>query len=194
MAQYKIPDSPKKYMTEYSQFRGVDFSSNPTQIDKKRGAVGTVNLISDSGGFPEKRKGWRKIQECEQPVNGMYRGTIDGEEIFLVHGGTKLYKWDEESITELKSGINNAKGTSFSMDGKIYILTGAEYLVYAGKEVKNVSDDAYVPKTTIANYPTGGGETYEEVNLLSPKRKNKFAGDGTSTVYQLDTTDVDSIV
>ena len=194
MAQYRIPESPKKYKTEYSQFKGVDFSSNPTQINEKRGAIGTVNLISDTGGFPEKRKGWRKILDCESPVNGLYRGTVDGEEVFLVHGGTKLYKWTEEEITELKSGINNAKGTFFTMDGKIYILTGAEYLVYDGETVKNVTDDAYVPTTTIANYPTGGGETYEEVNLLTPKRKNKFAGDGSSTVFQLDTTDVDSIV
>ena len=97
MAQYRIPESPKKYKTEYSQFKGVDFSSNPTQINEKRGAVGTVNLISDTGGFPEKRKGWRKILDCESPVNGLYRGTVDGEEVFLVHGGTKLYKWTEAS-------------------------------------------------------------------------------------------------
>ena len=90
MAAYSIPDSPKKYKTEYSRFKGVDFSSNPTQIDDKRGAAGTVNLISDSGGFPEKRKGWRRLQECEAPVNGLYRGMIKGKEYFLVHGGTKL--------------------------------------------------------------------------------------------------------
>lgn len=194
MARYSIPSSPKKYKTEYSNFKGVDFSSNPTQIDDKRGAIGTVNLISDTGGFPEKRKGWRKLLECEAPVNGLYRGTIDGEEHFLVHGGTKLYKWTDNSITQLKTGLTNAKGTAFTLDGKIYILTGGEYLVYDGKTVKDVSEVAYVPTTSIANEPGGGGKAFDEVNLLTPKRKNEFAGDGTTKVYQLDTTDVDSIV
>lgn len=172
----------------------MDFSSNPTQIDDKRGAIGTVNLISDTGGFPEKRKGWRKLLECEAPVNGLYRGTIDGEEHFLVHGGTKLYKWTDDSIEQLKTGLTNAKGTAFTLDGKIYILTGGEYLVYDGKTVKDVSEVAYVPTTSIANEPGGGGKAFDEVNLLTPKRKNEFAGDGTTKVYQLDTTDVDSIV
>lgn len=113
MAAYSIPDSPKKYKTEYSRFKGVDFSSNPTQIDDKRGAAGTVNLISDSGGFPEKRKGWRRLQECEAPVNGLYRGTIKGKEYFLVHGGTKLYQWTDNSITQLKTGLKTPGGRRF---------------------------------------------------------------------------------
>ena len=29
---------------------------------------------------------------------------------------------------------------------------------------------------------------------MTPKRKNEFAGDGSSKVFQLDTTDVDSII
>lgn len=193
MATYKIPDSPKKYKTEYSKFKGVDLSSNPTQVDSARGAMGTVNLISDSGGFPEKRKGWRVLQTCEAPVNGLYRGVIKGKEYFLVHGGTKLYQWTDSSIKELKSGLTNGKGTAFTLNDKIYVLTGGEYLVFDGETVKDATADAYVPTTTIANKPTGGGTSFEDVNLLSSKRKNEFCADGSATVYQLDTTDVESI-
>ena len=193
MATYKIPDSPKKYKTEYSKFKGVDLSSNPTQVDSTRGAMGTVNLISDSGGFPEKRKGWRVLQTCEAPVNGLYRGVIKGKEYFLVHGGTKLYQWTDGSIKELKSGLTNGKGTAFTLNDKIYVLTGGEYLVFDGETVKDATADAYVPTTSIANKPEGGGTSFEDVNLLSSKRKNEFCADGSATVYQLDTTDVESI-
>lgn len=193
MAAYKIPDSPKKYKTEYSKFKGVDLSSNPTQVDSARGASGTVNLISDSGGFPEKRKGWRVLLNVEKPVNGLYRGIIKGKEYFLVHGGTRLYQWTDSSIKELKSGLTNGKGTAFTLNDKIYVLTGGEYLVFDGETVKDATADAYVPTTTIANKPTGGGTSFEDVNLLSSKRKNEFCADGSATVYQLDTTDVESI-
>lgn len=193
MATYKIPDSPKKYKTEYSKFKGVDLSSNPTQVDSARGASGTVNLISDSGGFPEKRKGWRVLLNVEKPVNGLYRGIIKGKEYFLVHGGTRLYKWTENTLTELKSGLTNKQGTSFTLNDKIYVLTGGEYLVFDGETVKDATADAYVPTTSIANKPTGGGTSFEDVNLLSAKRKNEFCADGSATVYQLDTTDVESI-
>lgn len=193
MATYKIPDSPKKYKTEYSKFKGVDLSSNPTQVDSARGASGTVNLISDSGGFPEKRKGWRVLLNVEKPVNGLYRGIIKGKEYFLVHGGTKLYQWTDGSIKELKSGLTNGKGTAFTLNDKIYVLTGGEYLVFDGETAKDATVNAYVPTTTIANKPTGGGTSFEDVNLLSNKRKNEFCADGSATVYQLDTTDVESI-
>ena len=126
MATYKIPDSPKRYKTEYTKFKGVDLSSNPTQVDSTRGASGTVNLISDSGGFPEKRKGWRVLLNVEKPVNGLYRGIIKGREYFLVHGGTRLYKWTESALTELKSGLTNKQGTSFTLNDKMYVLTGGE--------------------------------------------------------------------
>lgn len=90
--------------------------------------MGTVNLISDSGGFPEKRKGWRVLLNVEKPVNGLYRGIIKGKEYFLVHGGTRLYKWTENTLTELKSGLTNKQGTSFTLNDKMYVLTGGEYL------------------------------------------------------------------
>ena len=144
MATYKIPDSPKKYKTEYSSFKGVDLSSNPTQVDSARGASGTVNLISDSGGFPEKRKGWRVLLNVEKPVNGLYRGIIKGKEYFLVHGGTRLYKWTENTLTELKSGLTNKQGTSFTLNDKMYVLTGGEYLVFDGETAKDATADAYV--------------------------------------------------
>ena len=193
MATYKIPDSPKKYKTEYSSFKGVDLSSNPTQVDSARGAMGTVNLISDSGGFPEKRKGWRVLLNVEEPVNGLYRGIIKDKEYFLVHGGTRLYKWTENTLTELKSGLTNKQGTSFTLNDKMYVLTGGEYLVFDGETAKDATADAYVPTTTIANKPTGGGTAFEDVNLLSSKRKNGFCADGSATTYQLDTTDIESI-
>lgn len=39
-----------------------------------------------------------------------------------------------------------------------------------------------------------GGEIYQDVNLLQPKRKNSFCSDGTATEYVLDATNIDSVI
>ena len=188
-----MPDGPAHKTAVYKGFKGVDLSADPTQVDKTRGAVGTVNLISDTGGNPEKRPGWRKLLFCEAPVNGLYRGVLNGTEYFICHGGTKLYRWTETEITVLKEDVTSAKGSCFVMKDKMWILTGGEYLVFDGETVKRVDEDAYVPTTSIAAKPAGGGTTFESVNLLSSKRKNTFLGDGSAKAFQLDTTEVDSI-
>lgn len=194
MAQFKVPNSPKRYTTYYKGFRGVDFSTDPTQVDDKR-SPWAPNLISDFGGNPEKRPGWRTLFTIEAPVNGLWRAVVNGETACIAHGGTKLYKWTQDSEPViLKEGVHNGRGAAFVMNDKLWIFTGAEYLVYDGETVKNVVDDAYVPTTTISANPTGGGTSYEEVNLIGQKRKNQFLSDGTATVYQLDTTDINDVL
>jgi len=65
--------------------------------------------------------------------------------------------------------------------------------VFDGEKIENVADIAYIPTTVIARSPTGGGESYEDINFLTPKRREKFTGDDTK-IYQLSETDVESIV
>lgn len=75
----------------------------------------------------------------------------------------------------------------------LYLNDGANYLVYDGTNISEVATNAYVPTTTISRNPNGGGTVYEDVNLLTGKRKNTFVGDGTSTDYYLDATGIDSV-
>lgn len=186
---------PRK-TTIYNKFRGVDFSVDSSLVDKDRSPF-APNLIADIGGMPEKRLGWRTLHTIEQPVNGLFFGEINGVDTFIAHGGTKLYKWTMLTFTEIKSGVNNAKSTAFFMKennkGKIYILTGNDYLVYDGTTITSVSDSAYVPTILISRNPTGGGTVLEAVNLIGNKRKESFLGDASSTVYQLSANNITSV-
>lgn len=180
------------HTTTYSQFKGVDFSTDPSLVDPSRSPM-AVNMIADTGGMPEKRMGWRTLAEVESPVNGLFVAVINQEQRFIVHGGTKLYEWfpDGDDPEVLMTGITNSRSVGQNMGGKLWILTGGDYLVFDGTSAKNVSDIAYIPTTIIGAAPAGGGETFENPNLVQPKRKNEFIPDGTSTEYHLDSTDLD---
>lgn len=195
MDNISVPLSgPSVYTTKYVNFKGVDFSTDPTQISESRSPY-APNLISDGGGFPEKRPGWRTLYSLDAPINGIYRGVIDRVEHFIIHAKNKLYHWDGTNAPTAFSGsYNNGKGCSFCLENKLWILTGGEYLCYDGTALKKVEEIAYIPATTIARKPAspGSGEMYENANLLQPKRINKFIGDGTTKVYQLDVTGLDS--
>lgn len=195
MAKFQVSKQPKRKPERFDGFRGVDFSTDPTQVSSKR-SPWALNMISDSGGHPEKRVGWRTLATADGAINGIFHCELSGVGKFLVHAGTMLYEWNMETnvLVALKSGIANAKSTCFVMNGKAYILTGSEFLVYDGTDVKSVSEIAYVPTTTISMNPAGGGTTYEEINLIQPKRKNAFLADGTSKVYQLDTTEITDVL
>lgn len=186
--------------TVYTSFKGVDFSVDPSLVDGSRSPY-APNLISDIGGMPEKRLGWRTIATVEQPVNGMWRGELSTGEVFIIHGGTKVYSLKEEngeySATVIKEDVNNGKSSGFFMSDsdkmKLYILTGEEYLVYDGEEIKDVSEIAYVPTVLIARSPTGGGTTDDEVNLLGKKREERFLGNSTDKVFYLSADEIDSV-
>lgn len=177
--------------TKYVNFKGVDMTTDPAKVDNSRSPF-APNLIADSGGFPEKRLGWRTLQTIEAPINGLFYTVINNQTMFVAHGGTKLYKWEQDtSPIVIKENVSDSKSVAFSQNKKLWILTGNEYLVFDGETVNDVCETAYIPTTVIARAATGGGEPYESVNLLQAKRINKFLADGTSLIYQLDTNDID---
>ena len=64
-------------------------------------------------------------------------------------------------------------------------------MVYDGTSVVPITDIATIPVILIAKSPTGGGTKLQDINLIQPKRTEKFIGDGTSRVYQLSAKDLD---
>lgn len=138
--------------------------------------------------------GYSKLAQFVGNINGLY---IYNNTTALVHAGNKLYLWDNfPSIPEepeiLSETMNNARSSFFIFNDKVYINDGLNYLVYDGS-LSKVSDNAFIPTTTISRSPSGGGTMYQDVNLLQPKRINRFIADGTSKDYYLDTTEITSV-
>lgn len=165
----------------YSNFRGVDFRGEE------------INLIRS----PDSLNVWKDYKETESirtrpemELHYEYAAPVYGiffyKDTMLVHSGSKLYKGN----TVLYTGLREAVSHAFVYDDKWYFKDGKHYLVYDGTTIAPV--EGYVPTTTIARKPMGGGTKYEEVNMLSPRRKNSFLADGGSFDFFLDVVNIDT--
>ena len=169
----------------YSNFRGCDF----------RGLE--VNLLRS----PDCLNIWKDYKETESirtrpgtELNTSFADTVYGVFFYggemLVHSGTKLYKVVDGVKTELYTGLKEAISNSFIYDDVWYFKDGQHYLKYDGTTIRAVV--GYIPTTTIARKPMGGGSKYEDVNMLSEYRKNSFLADGASFSFFLDVLNIDT--
>lgn len=184
----------KKYVKQYQNFLGVDFSTDQTQISPARSPY-ALNLIPDVAGFPEKRPGWKSLHNYGSEIYGIHYCVLsDGVGRILVHAGTKLYLHGE-TPEEIYTGMAAHRSVSFPHKGKLYLLDGTHYLAASADTalaVGNVTDDAFIPTTRIAGKGDGSGTAFEAVNLLSKWRKNSLIGDGTTTEFKLDGEGLDA--
>lgn len=181
----------------YSNFRGVDFANEPSIVNISRSpdALNIWKNYSDTqGSCIETRPGYIKLANFNDIIYGFY--VFNGKA--FIHSGSNLYLWTNfpdtpEEKELLKSDMNNIRSSFVVFNNKLYILDGKNFLVYDEK-LKNVEEDnAYIPTTSITRTPLGGGEMYEDVNILQPLRKNSFWADGTSTEYYLDANGIDEV-
>ncbi len=171
----------------YGGFRGVDFRGDEINLTR---SPDSLNMWKDYKEIDSirTRPGMELKVSFDAPVYGLffYNG------IQLVHSGTKLYKVVNDSKTVLFSGAKAAPSDSFIYENIWYFKDGKNYLQYDGATIKNVA--GYVPTTSIARKPAGGGTIYEDVNMLSSRRINTFLADGESKEYFLDAQNIDSTV
>ena len=181
---YNFGASPTVKSLNMSNFRGVDFANNATQVAKNRSPE-MQNIMSDLAGKPVKRTGYETIAKFGSKINGIYRLKTEEVEKFIVHAGTKLYEWNRtdgnfaESGTLLYSDMNNIRSQAFQNNGRLYILDGKTYLCYGefdgSYSVKKVTDIATIPQCVIDLNPDGtGGDNRHDVNVLTSKRTYTF--------------------
>ena len=186
------------------EFRGVDFTSSVLDADKRR-AVSMKNLLPEAG-RNVKRPGWVQIHRLEGRIHGMWTFTHGETEELLVHAGSGLYEVYEEGgvskyravkgCTEL---LGNGDSEAFFYGGRMYLVGHKSYLVYGSwdggetYELREVaeSEDTYIPITTIAINAVGEVDeagnvkdtrvSWEPVNRLTSKRKNRMMGKNAET-------------
>lgn len=169
----------------YSGFRGVDFRGDEINLVR---SPDSLNMWKDYKETESIRT--RPGMELKHDLGGAVYSISFFNDSMIVHSGTKLYKITGNNRTTLRSGVRAAKSDSFIHNNKWYFKDGANYLVYDGSTIDEV--EGFVPTTSIARKPNGGGTIYQDVNLLTGKRINTFLADGESTEFFLDAKNIDS--
>ncbi len=125
------------------------------------------------------RDGWEVISATEGEGRGLYVGEVTAwvvsERVYLRDGG------GERMIGELESGSGNV--TVFYHRSRLYFLDGVRIKVWDGEVFGDL--EPYLPTVAVNCDSLGAGTPFEEVNILTPRRRVTFSADGTSASYAL---------
>ena len=196
---FNVPKSPAKSIFTIDNFQGVDFTNSPANIDPSK-SPNSVNMIRDVPGKVRKCMGYHTIEtyldDNDEPlrINGYHRKR--GDQYGLIHAGTNIYRNNEL----LYSDANDARSKSWQFEDRLYVLDGKKFLVYYEEtendettyHVEPVEDNAYIPTLTISKDPEGGGESYEDLNLLTPAFTELFLGKPNIKDYHMSFTGLDN--
>jgi hypothetical protein len=173
----------------YGGFRGVDFRGEEINLVRSPDSVNVWKDYKETESI-RTRPAMALKEAFTEPIYGLFFYKAGTADMMLVHSGTKLYKVVDGEKTEMFTGLNTARSESFIYNGTWYLKDGKNYIQYDGQTMKAV--EGYVPTTSIARKPSGGGTAHEDVNMLTGKRKNTFLADGTSKDFMLDAQKIDS--
>ena len=174
----------------YTNFSGVDFSNRGDEValNHSPNALNMwKNYRSSNGKCVETRPDLDLLDSYPDEIYGMQFYTIDGTTYRMVHSGTNLYKDDEIIYSDMAEHKSNffIFYDATTRNSKLYIMDTENFLVYDGTTIKDIEEVAYIPEVMISMQPSGGGVKYQDINCLTPLRKNSFCADGTSTQYHL---------
>lgn len=180
----------------YQTFSGVDFSSEEVKTYRSPDSVNMwKDYNNETGKGIETRPGMILLGQFPLQINGLFFYKVQDSLNVLVHSGTKLLRWNNYpdnpvQTTELFSSMNPAKSQAFVWNNILFIKDGINYLEYDGINAKSV--EGTIPTTIHLSTPSGAGTKYQDVNLLTSKRKNMFVGDGETLEYMLDSQNIDN--
>lgn len=171
----------------YSNFRGVDFRGDEINLIRSPDSLNVWKDYKETESI-RTRPGMSLQVSFDDPVYGIffYHG------VQLVHSGTGLYVVENGNKRRIFDGANPVKSQAFVYEDEFYFKDGLNYIKYTEKGGTVQGIAGYIPTTTIARKPMGGGTKYEDVNMLTEYRINSFLSDGGSFDYFLDVTNIDS--
>ena len=207
MAQMTVPSAPKEYATQYHELLGVDYQSDQTEVDRRR-SPDMVNMISDFGGNPIKRDGFRRVgigYTAIVMVDGVTYG-INNTDSLVAFSKIELdgYTFNTISTEYFRDSIGKIENV-FAYQGYIFVIAEKTLLRYntidntftfvgignGQMSTGNVGESApanteNIPLTVYTLNPDGtAGTIYDDKNLFNIYQRYEYAGNGTATNYKI---------
>lgn len=149
--------------TSYAQLKGADLSDDPSRISRSR-SPDILNMISDNGGNPIKRKGWE----------------------YLLHDGLSIVN-GRKTIAELNAYLEYEEGEAYRINDS---GTAKGITFEPGDIAVCVHDSGESPSDS--DWQKGGERTLEEfTGIYRLKSRLLFEGtdsEGDSVIFRLDET------
>lgn len=146
------PTEPTVYTTIYSDFAGADFTTDPSLVNKKR-SPSLLNMISDEGGNPKKRPGWKTVIEAPtEDIVTKFDGSVEP-----VEGSTyEVCRLDniDGTLFDIELIINGYRinFNSFSETVTSYVArytdSSGNLVAYISKNTGSTYADLFLKKTT----------------------------------------------
>lgn len=183
----KITESAEHYKSEHFDL----FIPSGALATDYIASIGIVYRFSTGNGVC-----WTYISDIQ--VNEVTpRSSFDiSPKWFIYHVGTDFFlrASNSKDFTKVYSNANQHLSKSWQFNKMLYILDGKDIYSYSiGDEtVTPIGDDnGYIPTLTIAKSPSGGGVSYEPLNMLQPGFIEMFQSNG-NPIYQLSFNNLDS--
>ena len=177
MARFSVPKSPARNVLVLNNFMGVDFTNNPSAVSQYQ-SPDCVNMIRDVPGKMRKCMGYHTIKKYNGKINGFHKANATEG---ITHAGTNLY-WRDDAIY---FNMADEKSRSWKLGDNLLIADGSELILFDGTQANPVSETAYVPTVAISKNPSGGGTSYEDLNLLQSGFTELFLGTADDTEYHM---------
>lgn len=134
MAQMSVPAEPSYKTTSYNGLRGADFSSDTSQVANNH-SPDLLNLISDYGGLPLKRKGWEIFGTtvADKPIKYIWHFQMFGKKWGIAVTQTAL----SSGTSTMKIHEITSSGVASTALGTVYGLPKVHgFFFNAGEESK----------------------------------------------------------
>jgi hypothetical protein len=176
----------------YGNFRGVDFRGDEINLMRSPDSLNVWKDYKETNSI-RTRPGMKLLKKYEGTKDA---GTVHGIYFFkgqrFDHVGVKLLTYQTANGTDVSVTFrmgDDSSGSGFVFEDTWYFKTQKGYWQTKGSSCEKVKP--YVPTTSIARKPGGGGTIHEDINMLTGRRINTFLADGKSTEYFLDAKNID---
>lgn len=201
-----VPEGAPTKTIVYTDLLGVDFSQDASLVDRQH-SPDMLNMISDEGGSPVKRKGWEVLIDLSAlgypgaTIEGIWHfqaNTLDYYLVGFLYSGVRRiaqYDPDARTISSEQTGVTDFYDAFFMNDSFYVVTSGGLWRCKPNENNESQLDiaqvtDYKVPLVIIQRDPAnGGGTSYDNINLLTSRRTEQFQDrPGTATSFLLTVT------